>query len=221
MSQCICSYAPSIYQPDERNSSKSDFGDVYNALAISSQREAHIVSTSSIQINCRSENQALPALLDSCTYYAPDTVTITHWKTTGPSDMPNPTKSTRGHGQKSNKTKLIKSGISKSSGLDISSRQVAWTYTVSNDKKNRHTIISVSNYRVSLSGQDLRFSHGFPSSHCTSNTETYHSGAYKSKLSSIHIRPSVIDDSKGASPLRDAGFETDTFKSSAYFSRQR
>ena len=120
LSQFIYSYESPIYQPNDLSSSKSDFGDVLYTSPISSQREAHIVSTSSIQINCRSENQALPALLNSCTYDAPDTVTITHWKTTGPSDMPNPTKSTRSHGQKSNKTKLIKSGISKSSGLDIS-----------------------------------------------------------------------------------------------------
>ena len=120
LSQFIFSYASPIYQPNDLSSSKSDFGDVYNALAISSQREAHIVSTSSIQINCRSENQALPAVLDSCTYDAPVTVTVTHWKTTGLSDTPLPTKSARSHGQESSKAKLIKSGISKSSGLDIS-----------------------------------------------------------------------------------------------------
>lgn len=221
LSQFIYSYESPIYQPNDLSSSKSDFGDVYNTSPISSQREAHIVSTSSVQNNRRSENQAPPTLLDSCTYDAPVTVTVTHWKTTGLSDTPLPTKSARSHGQESSKTKLIKSGISKSSDLGISSRQVAWTHTVSSDKRNRPTIISVSKNQISLSGQDLRPSEGTLSSHSTSNTKIYDSDAYKSKLASVYIRPSIIHDSKGASASRDAGFETDTFKTSAHSSRQR
>ena len=66
LSQFIYSYASPIYQPNDLSSSKSDFGDVLYTSPISSQREAHIVSTSSVQNNRRSENQAPPTEIIEC-----------------------------------------------------------------------------------------------------------------------------------------------------------